>query len=143
MESNVRRRDEDIEAIRQLAEDWRSGWLKGDVDLLLSLYGPDPVVMPQDAPAVRGRDAIRSLYQAVLTEYEFKSEGALVEIEASGDWGYFWSTYTLTATPKAGGRAISSSGKSVFIVRREPVGAWKIARLIDNSDGAPPGAESG
>ena len=29
---------EDIEAIRRLAADWRSGWLAGDADLLLSLY---------------------------------------------------------------------------------------------------------
>ena len=129
--------DQDIQAIRQLAADWRSGWLTGDTDLLLSLYADDPVVLPQDQPAVMGKDAIRSIYQSVLKEYDFSSEGRLVEVEASGDWGYFWSTYTLTATPKAGGQPIKSTGKSVFIVKRQPGGAWKIARLIDNSDGAP------
>jgi len=131
------RRTEDIHAIQQLAADWRSGWLSGDADSLLSLYGDEPVLMPQDQPAVIGKDAIRSLYRLVLKEYDFKSEGTLMEVEASGDWGYFWSTYTLTATPKAGGKPIKSVGKSVFIVKREPGGAWKIARLIDNSDGAP------
>lgn len=130
------RRTEDIHAIKQLAADWRSGWLAGDADLLLSLYGDEPVLMPQDHPAVIGKDAIRSLYQSVFGEYDFKSEGALREVEASGDWGYFWSTYTLTATPKAGGKPVKSAGKSVFIVKRGPGNAWKIARLIDNSDGA-------
>jgi ketosteroid isomerase-like protein len=62
-----------------------------------------------------------------------KSEGTLMEVEASGDWGYFWSTYKLTATPKAGGATIESEGKSLFIVKRAPGGAWKIARLMDNS----------
>ena len=131
------RRTEDIHAIQQLAADWRSGWLSGDADSLLSLYGDEPVLMPQDQPAVIGKDAIRSLYRLVLKEYDFKSEGTLMEVEASGDWGYFWSTYTLTATPKSGGKPIKNAGKSVFIVKREPGGAWKIARLIDNSDGAP------
>ncbi len=56
-----------------------------------------------------------------------------MEVEASGDWGYFWSTYKLTATPKAGGVPIESEGKSLFVVKRVPGGAWKIARLIDNS----------
>lgn len=28
----------DIDAIKQFAEDWRSGWLAGDADALLSLY---------------------------------------------------------------------------------------------------------
>ena len=131
------RRNEDILAIKQLAADWTSAWLAGDADSLLSLYGDEPVLMPQDQPAVMGKDAIRSLYQPVLKEYDFKSEGTVVEVEASEDWGFFWSTYTLTATPKAGGKPIKSAGKSVFIVKREPGGAWKIARLIDNSDGAP------
>jgi uncharacterized protein (TIGR02246 family) len=131
--SIVRSRRDDIRAIKQLAADWRSGWLAGDAESLLSLYAEDPVLMPQGQPAIVGKDAIRSIYQAVLKEVVIKSRGALMEVEASGDWGYFWSTYTLTATPKAGGKPIKSTGKSVFIVKREPGGDWKIARLIDNS----------
>ncbi|MCE7980077.1 MAG: SgcJ/EcaC family oxidoreductase [Caldilinea sp. CFX5] len=131
-------RNDDIDAIKQLAADWRSGWLTGDADSLLALYAEEPVLMPQDQPAVIGKDAIRSLYQSVLKEFHFKSESRLMEAEASGDWGYFWSTYTLTATPKAGGKPIMSAGKSVFIVKREAGSAWKIARLIDNSDGILP-----
>jgi uncharacterized protein (TIGR02246 family) len=126
-------RNEDLQAIEQLAADWRSGWLAGDVDALLSLYADDPVLMPQGQPVVRGKEAIRPLYQAVLSEVAIKSESTLMEVEVSGDWGYFWSTYTLTATSKAGGETISSEGKSLFIVKRQPGGAWKITRLIDNS----------
>lgn len=57
-----------------------------------------------------------------------------MEVEVSCDLGYFWSSYTLTATPKAGGDSITDDGKSVFILRRQPDHSWKIARLIDNSD---------
>ena len=32
---------------------------------------------------------------------------------------------------------MESAGKSVFIVKRERGGAWKIAPLIDHSDSAP------
>ena len=141
-EPTMSRRIEDVRAIKQLAADWRSAWLAGDAESLLSLYGDEPVLMPQDRPAVTGKDAIRSLYQSVLGEFDIKSEGTLMEVEASGDWGYFWSAYTLTATPKTGGKPIKSAGKSVFIVKREPGGAWKIARLIDNSDGAPTDEEA-
>ncbi len=126
-------RNEDIQAIKQLAADWRSGWLAGDVDALLSLYADEPVLMPQGQLAVSGKDAIRPLYQAVLKEVAIKSESTLMEVEASGDWGYFWSTYKLTATPKGGGERIEGEGKSLFIVKRQPGGAWKITRLIDNS----------
>lgn len=131
-------RAEDLQAIKELAADWRRGWLAGDVDLLLSLYEDEPVLMPQDQPAVIGKDAIRPIYQSVLREFDIKSEGKLMEVEAVGDLGYFWSTYTLTAMPKGGGEPVRSAGKSVFIVKRQPGGAWKIARLMDNSDGILP-----
>lgn len=127
---------EDIEAIKHLAEDWRSGWLAGDADALISLYADDPVLMPWGQPSVFGKDDIRPLYQSVLKEYSFQSDTRVMDVEASGDLGYFWSTYKLTATPKAGGAPFEEEGKSVFIVKREH-GAWKISRLIDNSDRVP------
>lgn len=133
--------NQDIEAIRQLAADWRSGWLAGDADLLLSLYTDEPVLMPQDQPVVVGKDAIRPLYEAVLKEFDFKSEASVKEVVVSGDVGYFWSAYTLTATPKAGGEPINVTGKSIYIVKRGSGGAWKIARLMDNSDGAATGED--
>ncbi len=126
--------DVDRQAVEQLAADWRSGWLAGDVDALLALYADDPVLLPQGQPAVIGRDAIRSLYQAVLQDFDFTSESTLNEVGASGDLGYIWSSYRLTATPKGGGDPTTAAGKSVFIVRRQPDGTWKIARLIDNGD---------
>ena len=132
--SSSNRRD-DIAAIKQLAARWRAGWLAGDADALVSLYADRPVLMPQGRPAVFGKAAIRSLYRAVLGGVRIESKGALRGIEAAGDWGYFWSTYSLRATPKGGGEPIRSRGKSVFIVKRQRDGAWKIARLIDNSDG--------
>jgi ketosteroid isomerase-like protein len=91
-------------------------------------------LLPQDQEAVIGKDAIRSLYQAVLQEFDFKSESRLIEVETSGDLGYFWAAYTLTATPRAGGDPTEARGKSIFIVKRQPDGSWKITRLIDNSD---------
>ena len=43
---------EDTEAIQRLADDFRSGWLEGDPERLLSLYTDDAVLLPQDQPAV-------------------------------------------------------------------------------------------
>ena len=128
------RHKNDIRAIKQLAADWRTGWLAGNADALLSLYTRRPVLMPQGQPAIFGKHAIRSIYQAVCKAVVIRSRSVLREVQASGDWGYFWSTYTLTATSRTGGKPIRSKGKSVFILKRQPRGAWKIARLIDNSD---------
>lgn len=128
------RQIEDVAAIKKLAKDWSAGWDRGDTEALLSLYTNDPVLMPQGQPAVTGKNAIRSLYQSLFEGFTVKGEGEVVEVEVSGDLGYFWSRYTLTATPKSGGDQIKSEGKSLFIVRRLEDNSWKIARLMDNSD---------
>ncbi len=125
---------EDIVAIKKLANEWSAGWDNSDTEALLSLYTDDPVLMPQGQPAVIGKNAIRSLYQSFFEAFTVKGKGKVVEVVVSGDLGYFWSSYTLTATPKAGGDHIKDEGKSVFIVRRQVDNSWKIARLIDNSD---------
>ncbi len=57
---------EDIAAIKKLAADWSAGWDNSDTEALLSLYADDPVLMPQGQPAVRGKDAIRSLYEPLF-----------------------------------------------------------------------------
>ena len=124
----------DLRAIRKLAADWRSGWLAGDADALVSLYDEHPVLMPQGRPVIAGKAAIRALYRAIFREVTITSRGRLMEVRSSGDWGFFWSTYSLTARPRTGGTAIRSKGKSLFIVRRNSNGAWRIARLMDNSD---------
>jgi ketosteroid isomerase-like protein len=80
---------------------------------------------------------LRSLYQSLFEKYKVKGNGELIEAEVSGDLGYFWIAYTLTAMPIAGGEPIEEQGKSVFIIRRQQDNSWKIARLIDNSDRAP------
>lgn len=129
-----RRRQRDLAAIKELAARWRAGWLAGDADALVSLYAARPVLMPHGRPAIFGKSAIRSLYRAVLSEVQIESRGALQEVIAAGEWGFFWSTYSLRAKPRSGGEAMTSKGKSVFIVRRQRDGEWKIARLIDNSD---------
>jgi uncharacterized protein (TIGR02246 family) len=128
------KQSKDIAAIKKLAKDWSSVWNSGDVKALLSLFTKAPVLMPQGLPPVIGKRAIGSLYKPLFVGYTIKGKGTVVEIEVSGDLGYFRSSYTLTAAPKTGGEQIKSKGKSMFIVKRQSDGSWKISRLIDNSD---------
>jgi uncharacterized protein (TIGR02246 family) len=122
-------------AVRTLAKEWSAAWNRSDADGLLSLFTGDPVLLPQGRPAVTGKKAIRSLYRSFFKDYTVKGRGRVVEVEVSGDLGYFWSRYTLTAAPKAGGKKVAEKGRSLFIVRRRKDGAWKIARLIDTGEG--------
>jgi len=131
---------EDIAAIKQLAEDWRAGWLSGDPETLLALLSDEPVLIMSHEPAIIGKEAIRTLYQYVFENYTFTSDENYtrtsdveqMEVEVDGDLGYIWSGYTNTETPKAGGETIKDHGQAVSIVRRQHDGSWKFARLIIN-----------
>jgi len=124
----------EVGAIEQLMQEWHAGWQNSDIEALLALFTDDAVLMPQGQPVVKGKAAIRSLYETFFNSYTVKGECQLQEVEVSGDLGYFWVNYTLTATSKMQGESIKDDSKSVFIVRRQPDKAWKIARLMDNSN---------
>ncbi len=126
---------DDLAAIKKIALDWNTGWDSGNVEVLLALYEDNPVLMPQGRPAIIGKDEIRLLYQSIFKDFIIKGKGKVIEVEVSGNLGYFWSSYSLTAMPKVSGDPITSKGKSLFIVKRQDDNSWKIARLIDNSDG--------
>lgn len=126
--------NDDVETIKKLVQNWHAGWENSDIEALLSLFTDDPVLMPQGCPEVLGKEAIRGLYQSFFEDFIIKAERTLKEIEVSGDLGYIWINYTMTATHKAGGDQVKDEGKSVFITRRQNDDSWKIARLIDNSN---------
>lgn len=129
---------DDESAIRALAEEWHAGWMKSDAQALVALYSDEPVLLPQNQPAIRGRETIRQLYESVFREFVVEGGGELLGLGVDGDLGYFWSTYALTATPReGGGKALADSGNSVFIVRRQRDGVWRITHLISNSDRPP------
>lgn len=125
---------DDITAIKELLQAWHNGWQTSDIEALLALFTEDAILMPQGRRVVKGKDAIRSLYEAFFTAYTVQGECDLQDIEVCGDLGYFWVTYTLTATPKGKGEVIKENSKSVFILRCQVGTGWKIARLMDNSN---------
>lgn len=125
---------EDIEAFSSLAKQWKRGWEQGDADALLALYDEDPVLLSQGREPIRGKAAIREIYQSALEAYSFLGQGETEESQVCGNLGYFWHNYRFTATPKLGGEPINDERKAIFILKRQLDHQWKISRLIDNSD---------
>lgn len=131
---SIKKLHDDSEALKQLVEAWHRGWANSDIDTLLAMFTDDPVLMPQGEPVVIGKEAIRSLYESFFKAYTVEGTCQIQDVEVSGDLGYIWVNYTLTAMPKAAGDEINEDSKSVFIVRRQVDHSWKIARLMDNSN---------
>ena len=66
-----------------------------------------------------------------------QTERQTVQTVVSGDLAYQRGTFTVEATPKAGGNKTRTSGTFLRIYRRQPDGSWRMTRDMFNSDQPP------
>ncbi len=130
-------------AVNSLVDAYVSASNAGDATALTALFTDDVVLMPGNAPAANGKEAIQAFYQSRFDQFTLELAASQVEAEGAGEWAFARGTYTIKLTPKAGGESIEYSGKYMNISKRLAEGSWKIARHIWNSDKPLPGAGGG
>jgi uncharacterized protein (TIGR02246 family) len=106
----------------------------GNVQDLVALYAADAIVMPPDAPMVKGKTNIEAFHRknfetAALSNVKITP----LNTEVSGDTTIEVGTYTQTVTPK-GGQAMAEAGKYVVVLKKQADDSWKLAYEIFNSD---------
>lgn len=96
-----------------------------DLEALMASYADDAVVLPPDAPPLRGKAAIRPYIAEVLAIPGFSIRWTVTDAELSkaGDMGYVTED-TFATFPDGSGGTASSQGKSVTVWRRAPDGSW-------------------
>jgi len=104
----------------------------GNVDGMLALYDEHAVLMPPNAPAMNGRDAIRQFWTGFTSLGAIDAKLVTDDIVTSGDLAAEMGHFDLTITPKSGA-PIKDSGK-YLVVWRNVGGEWKIVRDIFNSN---------
>ncbi len=123
--------ESDRTAIRQGLENYVKVANANDWKGLAAFYADDATRLPPNQAAVQGRAAIQASLEAFPPFSNFQVQ--VLEIEGRGDLAYARGTYSLTVTP-AGAAPIEDRGKYIEIWRKQADGAWKILRLITNSD---------
>ncbi len=126
-------------AIQAFFERWYGALEKGDVARLLSLITPDIVVKPPGSPAILGSGALEQALTAFLGEHSETVDYEVDEIEVSGPIAFARISECANILPKSGAEGFSVSGMHIAILRRQPDGAWLLARdissLIDEGHG--------
>ncbi len=128
--------EDDIAAIEEVLNQYAVTSNAGDFEGWLSLHADDVVKMPPDAPAIFGKEDLRANFAPAFDAFNTSCVIYPEETQVDGDMGFARGTYSISATPKAGGETIDimTDGKYLTLCKRQPDGTWKISHDCYNSN---------
>ncbi|MFJ2478810.1 YybH family protein [Pseudomonas sp. NPDC087598] len=115
--------------IQSILKTYEAALNAADIDTILSLYGSDSVFMPQHAPALIGREAVRAGYEQVFKTLQLNVRFDLHEIEETGDWAWVRTSSSGRTRVLAAGIEVTEGNNELFVFRREN-SEWKIHRYL-------------
>ncbi len=124
----------DIEAIKNIEEEWGAALEAHDIDRIVSFYAENCVDIPPNEPPSIGKEAIRGFLQKHYDQFTMEYNGVTVDVQVSGDLAFTRGTSTEIETPKAGGESLTINSNWVTIYRKQPEGSWKAICNIWNHD---------
>ena len=99
------------------------------------LYAEDATVIPPNGPAIKGRDALLTMFQTFPPTFEYKQTRR--EFEGFGNFAYDLEDWSMT-TKLSGTATSTDTGRLVWIWRKQADGSWKVWREIYSSGIAAP-----
>jgi uncharacterized protein (TIGR02246 family) len=116
-------------ALRAVIQAYEAALNANDLEAILGLYGREPVFMPQHAPALVGRDAVRAGYQAVFATIKLDIRFELHDLTQAGDWAWARTSSAGRTRILAADLEVTEGNNELFVFRRED-GAWRIHRYL-------------
>lgn len=116
-------------SIQTVLQRYETALNNNDIDAILDLYGRDPVFMPQHAPALVGRAAVRAGYEQVFASIKLAIRFDVHEVEEAGDWAWARTSSAGRTTILSAGIEVNEGNNELFVFRRES-GEWKIHRYL-------------
>jgi len=126
----------DMVAIEKLHHADVEATLSGDPKGLADLFAEDAILLIPGAPAVVGKSAILRKYADEKAAHPsskvlvYKSEIKGLEVEDG--WAFEWTQFDASSQDSASSEVKSFRGKSLRVLKRDPGGSWKFARVMWN-----------
>jgi ketosteroid isomerase-like protein len=117
---------------------WSAAASEGrDVELILSFWTDDAVVLPPGLPSIAGKAALRQYVEGSMQIPGFKITWTSTDVTFSpdGNLAYMFSRNTVTMNAQDG-TPTTTEGRAVTIWRRESDGEWRCAVDIWNAGAA-------
>jgi uncharacterized protein (TIGR02246 family) len=124
----------DDSAIRTLISTLQHVNNTGDITGWVELFADDFVLMPANGAAVTAREGLESTAVSSFSRYRYNITITPVEIVVLGEWAFARTDVTGSVVPIGDRDPIRVDAKELMILRHQPDGGWKVARLIGNSN---------
>jgi len=126
----------DMQAIEKRHERDVSATLARDPQALADLFTEDAVLLEPGAPAVIGRAAILAENKKERLEHpDSKIVGykpQIKDLQVVGGWAFEWDTFEGSFKESEKAEVKSFHAKALRILKRQPDGSWKFARVMWN-----------
>ena len=122
--------------ILDLDNQWARAAAEGrDIDLIVSFWADDAMLMPPAMPVISGKDAIRQFIEQSLAMSGFSITWETTDVTVSQDATLAYAVgRNKTTFNDPQGKQITVHGKAVTVWRKEPSGIWKCVIDIWNED---------
>ncbi|HTQ28841.1 MAG TPA: DUF4440 domain-containing protein [Puia sp.] len=116
----------EADKLMQLSRDWSLTAGTDSLEKTLSYWAADALVMPPDAPPIKGRDAIRKMLEDTkkIPGFKISWEPIQATVSESGDLAYMVEQNQVTVNDSLG-KPFTTFNKAITIWRKEPDGTWK------------------
>jgi ketosteroid isomerase-like protein len=131
---------DDKTAILTAITEYREAFNSGDVDRLMSVFGPNLTDMSHGVPSFYGGEGpyvLRRRITKLFEEFHCEMRISVITVEVYGDTALDFGWHMLTLTPKSGGAPSPTRQRYFEKWGRQADGSWKINFYIDNPDLVP------
>jgi ketosteroid isomerase-like protein len=128
---------EDRVAIERLHHQDVEATLSDKADALVQLWDREAVRLSQGGVAEVGRDTIYAddkRWQATNTGHTLSYRPDVKDVQIVGDWAFEWGYFDASYKESADGPPVTIHGKHLRILKRQPDGSWKFARVMSVID---------
>ncbi|MCG8507008.1 MAG: DUF4440 domain-containing protein [Sphingomonadales bacterium] len=123
--------EDDIAAIKAIADTWLTAYNAGDIETLRTLYTDDAILMPRSRRAYRGVEEIMGFFAGGAAAYTVGVIDRVEEITVRGDIAWTVGRFWLDGVPKGEAPPFKDAGRYFILFVRDETGGWKIHRDID------------
>ena len=119
--------DQAKKGIAEANAEWVEGMKSGDAEAVSLLYMEDAIVLPPNESMVKGRAAIKDVFDTMMKSWVKLTDLTLVtlEVNGAGDFAYELGTYAMTFEVPGGQTPMSDTGKYLAIWKKQADNTWK------------------